>query len=358
MLNDAGHQAYFVGGCVRNALIGAPVSDLDVCTNARPDETIALARAAGLKAVPTGYDHGTITVIAEGIPYEVTTFRRDVQTDGRHAVVAFADTIQEDARRRDFTMNALYADASGAVHDPVDGVTDLTAGHVRFIGDPEARITEDYLRILRFFRFSAWYGNPDLGIDADGLAACAAHIDGLDLLSVERVTSELLKLLAAPDPSMAVASLASIGGLAALLPGASSAALAVLVHLEHQRGPDPVRRLAVIGGETAKLRLSKADRRKLESILAGIGTDLKELGYRFPETAADSYLVQQASIGQPLDPADLARIADAATQVFPVSAADLMPRYTGPALGQKLKQLEQKWIDSGFALSASELCAD
>ena len=356
-LTDGGFQAYFVGGCVRNALLGKPVSDLDISTDARPEQTLKQAKQAGLKAIPTGIDHGTITLVADGIPFEITTFRRDVDTDGRHAVVDFADTMDEDARRRDFTMNALYAAPNGEVFDPVDGLPDLHAGHLRFIGDADQRIREDYLRILRFFRFSAWYGDPALGIDADGLAACAEHLDGLAQLSAERVGSEMRKLLSAADPAPAMAAMAASGVLYAVLPGAQAQSLAILVHLEGDRSPDPIRRLAVIGGEDVpeRLRLSNTDKRRLETIQAGISMDLGELGYRCKDTAEDSYLVRQASMGQPLDPDELAIVLHAMQQSFPVKAADLMPAFTGAALGERLRKLEADWIASGFTLSRDAL---
>ena len=356
-LTDGGFQAYFVGGCVRNALLGQPVSDLDISTDARPEQTLKRAKQAGLKAIPTGIDHGTITVVADGIPFEITTFRRDVDTDGRHAVVDFADTMDEDARRRDFTMNALYAAPNGEVFDPVNGLPDLRAGHLRFIGDADQRIREDYLRILRFFRFSAWYGDPSLGIDADGLAACAENLDGLAQLSAERVGSEMRKLLSAADPAPAMAAMAASGVLYAVLPGAQAQSLAILVHLEGDRGPDPIRRLAVIGGEDVpeRLRLSNTDKRRLEAIQAGISMDLGELGYRCKDTAEDSYLVRQASMGQPIDPDELAILHHAMQQSFPVKAADLMPAFTGAALGERLRKLEADWIASGFTLSRDAL---
>ena len=173
-LEVEGFHALFVGGCVRNGLLGLPSDDIDISTDARPDRVMQIARGAGFKSVPTGIDHGTVTIIADGLPHEVTTFRRDVETDGRRAVIAFADRVEEDAMRRDFTMNALYADAKGRVIDPLGtGVADLQARRLRFIGDPHDRIREDYLRILRFFRFHAHYGDPAGGLDADGLAACA-----------------------------------------------------------------------------------------------------------------------------------------------------------------------------------------
>ena len=356
-LTDGGFQAYFVGGCVRNALLGQPVSDLDISTDARPEQTLNLAKQAGLKAIPTGIDHGTITVVADGIPFKITTFRRDVDTDGRHAVVDFADTMSEDARRRDFTMNALYAAPNGEVFDPVNGLPDLRAGHLRFIGNADQRIREDYLRILRFFRFSAWYGDPALGIDADGLAACAENLDGLAKLSAERVGSEVRKLLSAADPAPAMAAMAASGVLYAVLPGAQAQSLAILVHLEGDRRPDPIRRLAVIGGEDVpeRLRLSNTDKRRLEAIHAGISMDLGELGYRHKDTAEDSYLVRQASMGQPIDPDELAIVQHASEQSFPVKAADLMPAFTGAALGERLRKLETDWIASGFTLSRDAL---
>ncbi len=356
-LTDGGFQAYFVGGCVRNALLGQPVSDLDISTDARPEQTLKQAKQAGLKAIPTGIDHGTITVVADGIPFEITTFRRDVDTDGRHAVVDFADTMDEDARRRDFTMNALYAAPNGEVFDPVNGLPDLRAGHLRFIGGADQRIREDYLRILRFFRFSAWYGDPALGIDADGLAACAENLDGLAQLSAERVGSEMRKLLSAAGPAPAMAAMAASGVLYTVLPGAQAQSLAILVHLEGDRSPDPIRRLAVIGGEdvSERLRLSNTDKRRLEAIQSGISMDLGELGYRFKDTAEDSYLVRQASMGQPIDPDELAIVHHASEQSFPVKAADLMPAFTGVALGERLRKLEADWIASGFTLSRDAL---
>ena len=227
-IEAGGHAVFFVGGCVRDALLGRRSSDIDLATDARPEAVMALARAAGLNPVPTGLGHGTVTVVAAGRPYQVTTFRRDVETFGRHAVVAFSDDIAEDAARRDFTLNALYARPDGSVVDPLGGLPDLRAGRVRFVGDAGERIAEDTLRILRFFRMTAWYGNPAEGLDAAGLAACAAGQEGLDGLSRERVGAEVTKLLAAPDPAPAVAAMAAAGILARVLPGADATLLAPL----------------------------------------------------------------------------------------------------------------------------------
>lgn len=194
-LNAAGWRAYYVGGCVRDAALGRTAADIDVATDARPEAVMAAARAAGLKAVPTGIGHGTVTLVHDGAPVEVTTFRRDVETDGRRAVVAFTDDLVEDARRRDFTMNALYATPEGEVVDPLGGLPDLRAGRLRFVGAPADRIAEDALRILRFFRFHAWYGDPRAGLDAEALAACAEAADKVDRLSRERVGAETARLL-------------------------------------------------------------------------------------------------------------------------------------------------------------------
>ncbi|MGH7006149.1 MAG: CCA tRNA nucleotidyltransferase, partial [Alphaproteobacteria bacterium] len=208
--------ARIVGGAVRNTLLGQPVTDIDIATTALPEATLQRAKEAGFRAVPTGIDHGTITVIAEGRPFEVTTLRADIRTDGRHAEVAFGRDWQMDAERRDFSINALYAEADGTVVDLVGGIADIESRTLRFIGDPEQRIREDYLRILRFFRFFAWYGKGRP--DGEGLKACARLKDGLARLSAERVWSELKKLLAAPDPSRALLWMRQAGVLTAILP--------------------------------------------------------------------------------------------------------------------------------------------
>lgn len=362
LLTDAGFQAWFVGGCVRNALIGAKVTDLDICTDALPETVMALANAAGLRVIPTGIAHGTVTILAESQPFEVTTLRRDVTTDGRHATVAFTDQIAEDARRRDFTMNALYAQPDGTLIDPLGGLPDLMARRIRFVGDPDARITEDYLRILRFFRFHACYGDPAQGIDAEGLAAGAAHLDGLEQLSRERIGAEMRKLLTAPDPAPAMAAMRSCGALLRILPGAGTGLLTVLIHVEQVAGlmPDWLRRLAALGGDDVAdaLRLSNAEAAKLGRLREGLDSTLSAtaLGYRFGAAEAlDILALRAASFEQELDPvqAELARIG--AGKICPVKAADLMPTLQGPTLGQALKAIESRWIASDFSLTRAEL---
>lgn len=362
MLTDAGHQAFLVGGCVRNALLGQPVADIDISTDAMPERVVALAGAAGLKAVPTGIEHGTITVIAEGVGHEITTFRRDVETDGRRAVVAFSTRIEDDAARRDFTMNALYADATGAVVDPMGGLADLWARRVRFVGDADERIREDLLRILRFFRFHAWYGDPEEGLDADGLAACAANSAGIETLSRERIGHEMRRLLAAPDPSQSVAAMQATGILARVLPGADARALAPLVHLEPPYAPDWIRRLCVLGGtgHADGLRLSRAEARRAETLAAALaaGESAAVTAYRHgAEIARDVVLVMAASAGTEPPAGWEDRVAQGTTAVFPVASGDLMPVFSGAALGARLRELEERWIASGFELSREQLLA-
>ncbi|MEM1363015.1 MAG: CCA tRNA nucleotidyltransferase [Pseudomonadota bacterium] len=361
-LTEADHQALFVGGCVRNALLDRPVHDLDIATDALPETTMALAEAAGLKAIPTGITHGTITVLAEGQAFEVTTFRRDVDTDGRHASVAFSDRPEEDARRRDFTMNALYADARGRVIDPLGGLSDLHAGRVRFIGEASQRIAEDYLRILRFFRFTAYYGDPGHGIDEEGLAASASGLEGLDKVSPERIGQEMTKLLTAHDPAPSVAAMAASGVLGTVLPGAAVSAIAPLVALEGDAGatPSALRRLAVMGGEAVaeRFRLSRIEARDLAMLrsLAGAPMTLAEIAYRHGAAAAgDVCLIRAASLGTTLPGEWRSDIEKGATAEFPLKATDLMPALAGAELGNVLKTAEAAWIGSGFTLDREAL---
>ncbi|MDX2483516.1 MAG: CCA tRNA nucleotidyltransferase [Pseudodonghicola sp.] len=355
-LEAGGAQALFVGGCVRNALMGVAVSDIDISTDAVPERVIALAKAAGIKAVPTGIDHGTVTLIKNGIPHEVTSFRKDIETDGRRAVVAYSTRIEDDAARRDFTMNALYARPDGTVLDPLGGLPDLRARRVRFIGEARDRIREDYLRSLRYFRFHAWYGCDALGFDPEALAAIADTLDGLATLSRERVGAELLKLLAAPDPAPSVAAMRSTGALGLFLPGSDDRALAPLVHLERQAGvaPDGLRRLAALGGvDVAEaLRLSKAKARALAAMreAAADTAGPSELGYRLKGSAGrDALLLRCAWLEQGWPEGAGAQIDHGAAAKFPVTARDLMPEYCGAALGKRLAELENHWIAAGFS---------
>jgi poly(A) polymerase len=361
-LGREGAQVFFVGGCVRNTLLGVEVSDIDIATDAMPDKVSELAKAAGIKVIPTGVEHGTVTLVQGGLPHEVTTFRRDVSTDGRRAIVAFSQDVAEDAARRDFTMNALYARPDGTVIDPLDGLSDLRARRVRFIGKAEDRIREDYLRSLRFFRFHAWYGNQDEGFDADSLAAIAANLDGLERLSRERIGVEMLKLLAAPDPAPSVAAMRMTGVLKSFLPGADDRALAPLVNLEVRAGvlADPLRRLAALGGNDVPemLRLSRAKAARLATLSEiSIGASgPAELGYRHGvEIALDAMLLRCAFSDGLWSEAFGVQVRQGATARFPLRAKDLMPRFQGPALGAELARLETLWIESGFSLDRKTL---
>lgn len=364
-LAGAGHQGFFVGGCVRNGLLGQLVNDLDIATDALPEQVMDLAKRAGLKAIGTGVAHGTVTVTNGHQVVEVTTYRQDVATDGRRAVVRFSRDMAVDAARRDFTMNALYADGAGHVYDPLGGLGDLRAGRVRFIGDAAQRIAEDRLRILRYFRFQAWYGDPQEGPQDEALAACAEAAEGVEGLSKERLGAEMRKLLAAPDPAPATATMAQCGVLWRILPGAAALALAPLVHLEgvYDVSPSWLRRMAALGlepGEAcAALRLSKAETRALEArkrALAAGGT-WPQQAYRFgAEAARDAALIVQASLPAPPPVGLLDGLERAEAQRFPLTADDVIPPLApGRAVGRGLASAEEAWVEAGFALSRDRL---
>ena len=364
----AGYVIYAVGGCVRDTALGHVVSDVDLSTDARPDQVIHIIENMGTdswKAVPTGIDHGTITAVSDAGAFEITTFRMDEETDGRHATVAFSDNIEDDAARRDFTINAFYADRQGKVRDIVGGSGDLAARRIRFIGDPVARIKEDYLRILRFFRFTASHGNRDDGINADALAACAEHADGLDGVSRERIGSEMTRLIGNSDVAPIIGSMEQSGVLNRILPGASVLTLARLIDLEEHCPAVPIdvpTRLAALGCEdiAERLRLSNADAKKIELVRseAGTMTPPHELGYRYGYLpAAHSLLLRWASLLQPFDETVLADIELGATAKLPLIAADLMPEFAGKALGDRLRLLTDAWIASKFTMTKPELLA-
>jgi poly(A) polymerase len=368
-----GFEARCVGGVVRNALMGLAVTDIDIATTALPEDVIRLARAAGLGVAETGLQHGTVTVIADHHPFEVTTLRRDVETRGRHATVAFTDDWSADARRRDFTMNALYCDAAGRVYDPLAGYSDLAARRVRFIGDPANRIAEDYLRILRFFRFTAQYstGAPD----AEGLRACTRMRDGLAMLSKERIHQELTRLLAARAVQAAIVSMRDHGILAQVLPAAPRPGLlARIIAIERDHGlePDSMLRLAALAVETpedavrigAAFKLSRAERGVLDLSPRAHA----HLSAPLPPPAARALLYQEGPDRYlRLVALSWARALHATTTSaewsdalalpglwsaprLPVSGADVMARgiASGPAVGDTLRALEAWWIERDF----------
>ena len=362
LLVDAGHETYFVGGCVRNDLLGYDVKDIDIASASSPETTVSLAKNAGIAFLPTGIEHGTVTLIMEGQSFEVTTFRTDVATDGRHAEIAFSYDLKEDARRRDFTMNALYATADGTVIDPLDGLDDLRAQRIRFINDADQRIREDYLRILRFFRFSAWYGNKYIGFDAEALYAISENLTGLERLSKERIGAEMIKLLAAPDPSPSIAAMRSTGVLQNIIAGADDRLLSLFVHLETENGlpSDTIGRLAILGGQDVQhqLRLSNQQTKTYETLRACMANTMPphELGYRYSEhIALISIALRAASFETPISKLDLYSAKQGALAQFPLSGQDLKDRFQDAELGRVLKDCEANWIASEFSLSKEDL---
>lgn len=388
VLGSEGEEARVAGGAVRNALLGHPVADIDIATTTIPQETTRRVEAAGFKAVPTGAEHGTITVIAEGRPYEVTTLRADIETDGRRAKVAFGRDWQCDAERRDFTINALYAKADGTIVDLVGGRADLEKRVIRFIGDADSRICEDYLRILRFFRFFAWYGSGRP--DADGLRACARLKEGLSSLSAERVWAELKQLLSASDPSRALLWMRQAGVLTAVLPESEKwgiDAIHALIRAERDLTwkPDALLRLAAMLPPdaarmellAARLKMSRdeADRLLGWANTAAIRSDMSERAFRrvlysgdrqgiadslrlalgnarFRAEQDDKALIEAGGYARLLK---LAETWQAPT--FPLKGADLIAHgwQKGPKLGEALKALEAEWIGSDFELGRGAL---
>ncbi|ACU48531.1 CCA tRNA nucleotidyltransferase [Brucella microti] len=387
-LNRDGGEARVVGGAVRNTLLGTGVSDVDLATTHLPEETVRLASEAGFKPVPTGMEHGTITVVVQGYPFEVTTLRRDIETNGRHAKVAFGTDWKADAERRDFTINALYVTADGTVIDQVGGLADIETRTLRFIGDAEQRIREDYLRILRFFRFFAWYGSGRP--EAEGLRASARLKDGIAQLSAERIWSEMKKLLGAPDPSRALLWMRQAGVLNLVLPESEKwgiDAIHGLVRTQSDLGwqADPLLRLeslvppdAVRMEELGKrMKMSNAERARLEAwaradaVKPGLSEQaLKKAIYRGSKQALlDRIRLAYAAARHEAVGSDeamiraggVARLLDAAEHydapVFPITGGDLLARgiEKGPGLGETLRSLETLWIDSCFSLDREAL---
>ncbi|RUW19859.1 CCA tRNA nucleotidyltransferase [Mesorhizobium sp. M4B.F.Ca.ET.215.01.1.1] len=387
-LSDGDEQARVAGGAVRNTLLGQPVADIDVATTTLPQETLRRAEAAGFKTVPTGIEHGTVTAIAGGKTYEVTTLRADIETDGRRAKVSFGRDWKLDAERRDFTINALYAEADGNVVDLVGGIADIAARRLRFIGDAEARIREDYLRILRFFRFFAWYG--DGRPDAEGLKACARLKDGLGQLSAERIWSELKKLLSAPDPSRALLWMRQAGVLTSVLPESEKwgiDAIHGLIRTEKDLGwaADPLLRLeAMVPPDAARMK-TLAERLKFSAAEAGRLRHWALAAAIEPRTS-EGELAKKLYLGDRNGIADRLRLSLASARaraaednqalidaggfsrllafalkwekpVFPIKGADLaeLGAAPGPRLGAILKSLEKEWIASGFTLDRGAL---
>ena len=374
----------FVGGCVRNALLGEPIGDIDLATQLIPAEVVAALKKAGIKTVPTGIEHGTVTAVVDKIPYEVTSLRRDVETDGRRAVVAFTQDWAEDAQRRDLTMNALYADTDGVVYDPSgEGLSDIEARRFRFVGEAEQRVREDYLRILRFFRFMAYYGprKESAKIDAAALKACRENRSGLKTLSSERVWSELKKLLAAPDPVRAVRIMLTNEILDKVLPEASNVdGLTLMTALEKQKSleVDPVLRLMAMAardelamaGLARRLKLSKAEKARLLAWAGDRASLAPDMDERAQKTAIylsgadaiyDRAIIRAAGSDDPVIAGRWFALATFAKTwdipVFPLKGRDLKAAGLddGPRMGKMLEALKALWIKSGFEADKKRL---
>jgi poly(A) polymerase len=343
----------YVGGAVRDTLLGIAVKDIDMATPLEPPAVVERLTAAGIRSVPTGLAHGTVTAVLASGPVEITTLRRDVSTDGRHATVAFSQDWAEDAARRDFTINALYADPQNLnVHDYFGGLADLATRRLRFIGDPEARIREDYLRILRYFRFQARFGSRPA--DAAAEAACSALAPGLKGLSRERIASELLMLLALPDPAPTVMRMAELGVLAVVLPEADPAALPPLIAAEqaHAIASEALRRFAAllpadpVTAEQvgARLRLSIAQRKHLSLVAARSDPEEapRPLAYRVGREAALDRLLITGSDIAPLEGWDIPK--------FPLKGGMIVARgvSAGPEVARILRTVEARWVSEGF----------
>lgn len=390
LLNAEGGEARVAGGAVRNALMGLAVADVDIATTLRPEVVVERAKEAGIKAVPTGFEHGTVTLVVDGRGFEVTTLRRDIETNGRHAVVEFGIDWKADAERRDLTINALYADASGEVIDLVEGLKDIESRTVRFIGDASQRIAEDHLRILRFFRFFAYYGSGRP--DADGLRACARAKEQLSSLSAERVWTETKKLLGAPDPSRALLWMRQAGVLTAILPETEKwgvDGIHGLVAAEQTLGwkVEPLLRLSAmvppdgqrLEARAKRLRLSNADALKLErwastpmppDEVTDVG--FTRLLYRHAKDGMIFRLklalasARMAAEGDPLAMRKSARLSQLLSMTekyvkpsFPVSGSDVMAAGVpaGKRVGEILKELEEFWIGRNFIPERPELTA-
>ena len=363
----------FVGGCVRDSLLGLPVSDVDLATALQPQEVMKRLKQAGIKAVPTGLAHGTVTAIVDGDPVEVTTLRRDVSTDGRRATVAFTDDWREDAARRDFTMNALSVDpVSSEIFDYFEGIPDLDARRVRFIGDPLQRIAEDHLRILRFFRFHARFGEGEP--DGQALQACTARANDLMALSRERIADELLKILALPDPTETVSLMVDRGIFRPMLPEIDQAGterMQSLVERERTAGvaPEPLRRLAALlpprpelaEATAVRLRLSKKAVKRLVAAASrsnGDSAKPQALAYRIGQDEA----IDRILLGEEEPEAMTAKIAelrDWQPPRFTLGGGDLiaMGLSPGPVVAQTLQAIQRDWIERGFPSDGEEVRA-
>ena len=365
LYKNFGYQVLFVGGCVRNTILKMPVTDIDLATDAQPEEIIKIAKENNIRFVPTGLVHGTITLIIDNTHYQITTFRTDFDHDGRYAKVEFTESLLLDASRRDLTINALYCNHVGEVIDPLNGLDDIKKQKIKFIGNPNERIKEDNLRILRFFRFQAIYGNKNLEIDSIALEACHNHKSKLAALSKERITSELRKILSAPNPLEVMIKMNETGVLNELFQNVSIDSLEAYLKTEEKFKININwlgRLLSLqVTQEEESLKLTRCEFKFLKQTKSAIENQIHVLEFSYyngVENGKIYSILQNFRHNIILSKNLLNQINSLATKKFPITAKDLMPEISGKKLGEALRSLEDRWIKSNFTLSKRELLAE
>ena len=365
LYKNFGYQVLFVGGCVRNTILKMPVTDIDLATDAQPEEIIKIAKENNIRFVPTGLAHGTITLIIDNKNYQITTFRTDFDHDGRYAKVEFTESLLLDASRRDLTINALYCNHVGEVIDPLNGLDDIKKQKIKFIGNPNERIKEDNLRILRFFRFQAIYGNKNLEIDSIALEACHNHKSKLAALSKERITSELRKILSAPNPLEVIIKMNETGVLNELFQNVSIDSLEAYLKTEEKFKININwlgRLLSLqVTQEEESLKLTRCEFKFLKQTKSAIENQIHVLEFSYyngVENGKIYSILQNFRHNIILSKNLLNQINSLATKKFPITAKDLMPEISGKKLGEALRSLEDRWIKSNFTLSKKELLAE
>ena len=365
LYKNFGYQVLFVGGCVRNTILKMPVTDIDLATDAQPEEIIKIAKENNIRFVPTGLAYGTITLIIDNKNYQITTFRTDFDHDGRYAKVEFTESLLLDASRRDLTINALYCNHVGEVIDPLNGLDDIKKQKIKFIGNPNERIKEDNLRILRFFRFQAIYGNKNLEIDSIALEACHNHKSKLAALSKERITSELRKILSAPNPLEVIIKMNETGVLNELFQNVSIDSLEAYLKTEEKFKININwlgRLLSLqVTQEEESLKLTRCEFKFLKQTKSAIENQIHVLEFSYyngVENGKIYSILQNFRHNIILSKNLLNQINSLATKKFPITAKDLMPEISGKKLGEALRSLEDRWIKSNFTLSKKELLAE
>ena len=365
LYKNFGYQVLFVGGCVRNTILKMPVTDIDLATDAQPEEIIKIAKENNIRFVPTGLAYGTITLIIDNKNYQITTFRTDFDHDGRYAKVEFTESLLLDASRRDLTINALYCNHVGEVIDPLNGLDDIKKQKIKFIGNPNERIKEDNLRILRFFRFQAIYGNKNLEIDSIALEACHNHKSKLAALSKERITSELRKILSAPNPLEVIIKMNETGVLNELFQKVSIDSLEAYLKTEEKFKININwlgRLLSLqVTQEEESLKLTRCEFKFLKQTKSAIENQIHVLEFSYyngVENGKIYSILQNFRHNIILSKNLLNQINSLATKKFPITAKDLMPEIRGKKLGEALRSLEDRWIKSNFTLSKKDLLAE